>query len=35
MKVSGWIFMVISWGIIIGLLVFCFKMIFKKGVDNK
>jgi hypothetical protein len=35
MKLAGWIFMALSWGLIIGLTVFCFRMIFKKGVDNK
>ena len=32
MTLSGWIFMVISWGLIIGLVVFCFIKIFRKKV---
>ncbi len=32
MKISGWIFMAISWGVIIFLAAFCFKKIFSKKV---
>lgn len=30
MKVSGWIFLIVSWTLIVGLLVFCFTRIFSK-----
>ena len=30
MNVSGWLFLVVSWGIIIGLLVICFTKVFLK-----
>jgi len=33
MKLSGWIFMIISWSFILGLGIFCFSRIFKKGKD--
>ena len=29
MKLSGWIFLILSWGFIIGLCVFCLKQIFR------
>ena len=36
MKLSGWIFMAISWFLIFSLATFCFSKIFKKGLgDNK
>jgi hypothetical protein len=31
MKLSGWIFMITSWGMILGLTIFCFSRIFRKG----
>jgi hypothetical protein len=34
MKLSGWIFMILSWGFIIGMAIFCFSRIFKKGLDG-
>ena len=34
MKLSGWLFLLVSWGFIIGLTIFCFYKIFtKKKVD--
>jgi len=30
MKISGWVFLIFSWGIILGLTVFCFKKVFSK-----
>ncbi len=30
MKLSGWIFMILSWAVILGLAGFCFSRIFKK-----
>jgi hypothetical protein len=35
MKLSGWIFMIISWTFIISLVTFCFTMIFKKGLGGE
>jgi len=35
MKLSGWIFMIVSWSSILGMAVFCFTRIFKKGLDTK
>lgn len=35
MKLSGWIFMILSWGFILGLGVFCFSKIFKSGIDTE
>ena len=35
MKLSGWIFMIISWTFILGLATFCFTRIFKKGLGGK
>ncbi len=32
MTLYGWIFMGISWALIIGLMVFCYARVFKKGV---
>ncbi len=29
MTILGWAFMIFSWGVIIGLCIFCFKRIFK------
>ncbi len=34
MKLSGWIFMILSWTFIISQVVFCFSRIFKKGRDD-
>jgi hypothetical protein len=33
MKLSGWIFMIISWSFILSLGIFCFSRIFKKRID--
>ena len=34
MRPSGWIFLILSWGFILGLVIFCFYKIFaKKRVD--
>jgi hypothetical protein len=34
MKISGWVFLAVSWAIIMGLTTFCFYKIFtKKKVD--
>jgi hypothetical protein len=30
MNIGGWIFLLISWGIILGLTVFCFVKVFSK-----
>lgn len=30
MKFSGWLFLILSWGSIIGLAVFCFYKVFSK-----
>lgn len=35
MRLSGWIFMIISWGFILGLVTFCFSKIFKQGLDGE
>ncbi|MDD2679572.1 MAG: hypothetical protein PHO03_02055 [Candidatus Omnitrophica bacterium] len=35
MKLSGWIFMIISWGFIISLLIFCYSRIFRQGIDGE
>ncbi len=35
MKLSGWIFIIISWTFIISLVTFCFSRIFKKGLGGK
>ncbi len=35
MQTSGWVFMVISWGIILSLAVFCFRRVFKKGLGGE
>jgi hypothetical protein len=32
MQVSGWMFMGVSWVLILGILFFCFSRIFKKGI---
>jgi len=34
MKLSGWIFMVLSWTFILSLAIFCFSRIFKKGLGG-
>jgi len=31
MKLGGWILMIVAWGFILGMVVFCFKRIFRKG----
>jgi len=28
MKISGWIFLIISWGVILGMAIFCFVKVF-------
>ncbi len=30
MKLNGWVFIIFSWGIILGLTIFCFKNVFAK-----
>jgi hypothetical protein len=30
MKINGWIFLVVSWGLILGLTTFCFIKVFSK-----
>lgn len=30
MRPDGWLFLIISWGLIVGLTVFCFRQVFKK-----
>jgi len=35
MKLSGWIFMIISWAFILGLATFCFTKIFKRGLGGE
>lgn len=35
MKSSGWIFMVLSWTMILGMAAFCFSRIFKKGLGGE
>ncbi len=35
MKIGGLIFMIVSWVFILGLAVFCFTRVFKKGLDGK
>lgn len=34
MKLSGWIFMIFSWAMILSLAIFCFNRIFKKGLNG-
>ena len=34
MKLSGWIFMIVSWAFILSLATFCFSRIFKKGLGG-
>lgn len=34
MKPGGWIFMILSWSFIIGLAVFCFRTVFKQGLNG-
>jgi len=35
MKLSGWIFMIVSWAFILSLATFCFRRIFKKGLGGE
>ncbi|MFA5008673.1 MAG: hypothetical protein WC546_05585 [Candidatus Omnitrophota bacterium] len=35
MKLSGWIFMILSWSFIIGLGIFCFRTVFRQGLEGK
>lgn len=35
MKPGGWIFMILSWSFIIGLLIFCYSRIFSKGLGGE
>jgi len=30
MRIDGWVFLIISWGIILGMAVFCFVKVFLK-----
>lgn len=34
MRLSGWIFMALAWACILSLMTFCFRRIFKKGLDS-
>jgi len=34
MHLAGWIFMIISWAVILSILAFCFSRIFKKGLGG-
>jgi len=34
-KLSGWIFMILSWGFIISMAIFCFSRIFRKGLGGE
>ena len=31
MTFAGWILLIVSWGVILGIVVFCFVMMFKVG----
>jgi len=35
MKLSGWIFMIFSWMMILGMFIFCFSRIFRKGLGGE
>ena len=35
MRLSGWIFMIISWTFILSLLIFCYRRIFRQGIDGE
>lgn len=35
MNISGWIFMFISWAVIIGLFIFCMVRTLRRGSGNK
>ncbi len=35
MRLSGWILMIIAWATILGMAVFCFNRIFKKGLRRE
>jgi len=35
MKLSGWIFMMLSWSFIIGLAAFCFRATLKQGLNGE
>ena len=35
MHLSGWVFMILSWVMILGLAVFCFRRIFSKGLGGE
>lgn len=30
MKPAGWVFLILSWGLILGLTIFCFAKVFSK-----
>jgi len=30
MRIGGWIFLIISWGLILGLTIFCFTKVFSR-----
>jgi|GEM_PF-2819312 hypothetical protein len=34
LRLSGWIFMIISWTFILSMLVFCYSRIFKKDIGD-
>jgi len=31
MTLAGWVFLVVSWGLIIALCLFCFRLIFRRN----
>ena len=35
MNLGGWIFIILSWGIILVLSIFCFRRVFKKGLGEE
>jgi len=35
MRLSGWIFMIFSWAMILSMAAFCFNRIFKKGLGGE
>jgi len=35
LKLSGWIFIIVSWTFILSMLIFCFSRIFRKGLGGE
>jgi len=35
LRIGGWIFMILSWTMILSMLIFCYGRIFKKGIDGE